>query len=1830
MDQDQLARQLAKFEEAVRTTYKRQSDVTKAYARLQVQLEEWVTKKYGDQAKARLAVVADGIKARKKLSQTESAVLLQALAEVEKAEVASEKRKTAVKQAAARRKERIALAARDLEIKYGQDVANAFTAQIATMQAGKKKLTLTQIAETKRWAELEQAEIRKVAAAQRQAQQAAIRGAQVEAAEKTAAATKAQAAYTRTFQQVKAQLLEQMQLEKMRERARLEGELAIQTASARTAAMQLANARSSLAQLSTLATRSTTTVASRFKKVGTEIEKVGTTATELGNTLMNSVVTPLAAAGTALTVWGLKAADNFQNTQTSLRNMGLALKDANDLMNNLTSYGLKTPYSIGDMLTYGTRIARAAGAHNKDFTSADPKRQAKGSADVSHEAQSIVQMIGDLAARGGITDSSMVQRGYYAMEKLMDADRVSLRDMKQLEYAINMPVQELAQLLGFKDGQYTQKEVDEYKAVNPGFQAKAGDVFPASGQMLRVMANAKTTGGVRGQDMVKNLLSYWNGDKAIPGGKPDKSLKGSAELLGTATFGSRLSNMKEASQQGLRKMFQEFNPKTGELEYTGLGEAIMGKRVQVKGKDGKVRNEWRGGLLNQVAGIGSDLMGENGNGAVPQLMKGTVEGLGTAIDWIKKFADELEKHPEVVEAVKQFGKLAAVVAPLALAFGATAKIFGKLIKLFSPLVSLGKGVVSGLVGGGKIVGQVARGVQSASQGNGFLNGYRAQRGVYNQGDTRSLGRRAVDRVRGNNSQEETLRLNATQYEEAMRKAKDSVADLKRKINELNRQNLDKVAKEAAGKDTSVQAAAAKAEKATDKAAKAVRNLNNAKLNALREQVAGSTAKANGLTSATGKASSAVKALNGKSLKNLKGQFKDVEDAADKAYKKASTLTGEIKTLNGKTLGGVTKEVNNLKDALSKTNEKAVALNLALDNVDNHKGGSSKKPKKPKKNAKGGIMPGYAPGVDNIPAILSPGEAVLRPEVTHALGAERINLWNSMAVRGQLTRKFAKGGVVGKLGLDKLIDLMKFRDLSPDILSSFATMRMDSSSKEIGGTAQQGVVGSGTSASKFVGVDLAEKFTGIFDFVTQDSWKFLKKLPSGIGQIVGILGGALAPMSGQYFWDDVWKGKGNVLERGGAYLNDMFSMKTLKGFVENLFGGVWDSIKSIWNVGSDLVTDPVGTVEGAVSGVWDLVSAEYGGMVDMVKGLRDIVNSPLDYASQVLRDTYSTAKEALPNTEGLFDFSGSGLSSKKPDISALVDGQMSTPAPTGDSVTRWTPQVKRALAQLGLPQSYANLVLHRIQVESGGNPKAVNNWDSNAKIGQNSRGLMQTIPATFAAYAGPYLKRGIYDPMASIYAGLNYAVHRYGSNWPKALSGIKGYASGTNGAARGWAWVGEAGPELVRFNGGETVLNNQDSMLATVKVLRGYASGTGTTRTTGVAADAEKGVSSLNSAVKKLYEIIKQAFTSGRIGSGTANSLNKWLDKENKQLQALVKQRTDLAPKLKEANTKLAAVKKDEAEMASSIADKSKEQRSLTSVFNTDGVSVSSAVSGLKERLAAIKSFQANVSTLVKRGFSKDIISEIAQAGPEEGGAMAKELLNATSAQVTDLNKTYAAIGTASDSLGKTVAGSYYSAGKKAAQSLVDGLTAKDNKLKKQIEGLADEITKTLKKKLHFNSKTPVSSGLASLLTWLTGESQAVKGGGSTSKKKTTRVTTSYSTDSKGRKVTTVTTTVTDPTKGTTTTTTERTVGGKTTKTTKVSKVKGYYTGTLSASPGMALVGERGPELVNFNGGERVHNARQTAEIMGPRYEIHIHEAKSENTTQAVLRAMKYAEVMAAM
>ncbi|MYV64570.1 peptidoglycan DD-metalloendopeptidase family protein [Streptomyces sp. SID2131] len=171
---------------------------------------------------------------------------------------------------------------------------------------------------------------------------------------------------------------------------------------------------------------------------------------------------------------------------------------------------------------------------------------------------------------------------------------------------------------------------------------------------------------------------------------------------------------------------------------------------------------------------------------------------------------------------------------------------------------------------------------------------------------------------------------------------------------------------------------------------------------------------------------------------------------------------------------------------------------------------------------------------------------------------------------------------------------------------------------------------------------------------------------------------------------------------------------------------------------------------------------------------------------------------------------------------------------GSGVERWRSTVLQSLRITGNPASYADLTLRRMNQESGGNPNAVNNWDINAQNGMPSVGLMQVIRPTFDAYAGdmrnvgPKLHGVSVNPLANIFASMRYAKDRYGS-LPTAYNRPGGYATGGFPAMGELAWVGEHGPELVRFLHPAQVYSHGESMamareVSTVQATSGRGSG----------------------------------------------------------------------------------------------------------------------------------------------------------------------------------------------------------------------------------------------------------------------------------------------------------------------------------------------------------------------------------------------------------------------
>lgn len=172
-------------------------------------------------------------------------------------------------------------------------------------------------------------------------------------------------------------------------------------------------------------------------------------------------------------------------------------------------------------------------------------------------------------------------------------------------------------------------------------------------------------------------------------------------------------------------------------------------------------------------------------------------------------------------------------------------------------------------------------------------------------------------------------------------------------------------------------------------------------------------------------------------------------------------------------------------------------------------------------------------------------------------------------------------------------------------------------------------------------------------------------------------------------------------------------------------------------------------------------------------------------------------------------------------------------PQGIGVDRWRDTVVRALEANGIePNNFrVSKILATIQRESNGDPNAQNNWDSNARAGHPSIGLMQTIGPTFNAYKHPG-HNNIRNGYDNLLAAINYIKHRYGTS-DAAFNRVAayGYANGglvqkngvyelaegdmpeyvipTDIAKRGRAWqlLSEA---VARFAGDAPQNNHDDS------------------------------------------------------------------------------------------------------------------------------------------------------------------------------------------------------------------------------------------------------------------------------------------------------------------------------------------------------------------------------------------------------------------------------------
>lgn len=250
----------------------------------------------------------------------------------------------------------------------------------------------------------------------------------------------------------------------------------------------------------------------------------------------------------------------------------------------------------------------------------------------------------------------------------------------------------------------------------------------------------------------------------------------------------------------------------------------------------------------------------------------------------------------------------------------------------------------------------------------------------------------------------------------------------------------------------------------------------------------------------------------------------------------------------------------------------------------------------------------------------------------------------------------------------------------------------------------------------------------------------------------------------------------------------------------------NTLELFWDPGPNMKN---GAPTGAIGGHSDHVHWAMGEMVDPYTGKVISHDGPggggVSPVRSLVANAFSSIMDPImgmiPEGPGLFGGLAKGLGNKMVDgVRDFLMGQSGGSSAHGDwvgnpGVEQFRGLVERLLVEKGQSKALVGSVLRRMNQESGGDPNAINLWDSNAAAGIPSKGLMQTIDPTFQAYKDPGFDN-IWDPESNIRASMNYALATYGS-LSAAYDRAGGYHNGGLApAGQGWLPKTALEPEFV--------------------------------------------------------------------------------------------------------------------------------------------------------------------------------------------------------------------------------------------------------------------------------------------------------------------------------------------------------------------------------------------------------------------------------------------------
>ncbi|QFG09562.1 tail length tape measure protein [Arthrobacter phage TripleJ] len=188
--------------------------------------------------------------------------------------------------------------------------------------------------------------------------------------------------------------------------------------------------------------------------------------------------------------------------------------------------------------------------------------------------------------------------------------------------------------------------------------------------------------------------------------------------------------------------------------------------------------------------------------------------------------------------------------------------------------------------------------------------------------------------------------------------------------------------------------------------------------------------------------------------------------------------------------------------------------------------------------------------------------------------------------------------------------------------------------------------------------------------------------------------------------------------------------------------------------------------------------------------------------------------------------------------------------------------------------------------------------------------------------------------------------------------------------------------------------------------------------------------------------------SGKVGKGSIRNLYAVSGRSEAALKTLHARSDALGKSLDKAKDKLADLTQIRGEVAKSLSG----EFSIGKTAQRQGLfgagAVANTIADAKGFLAKVQGFAGKLKRLQQKGFSGAIVQEVAALGTTAGTQAADSLLQATSAQVKDLNNTMGAINAASLSAGNAVTDSLYRGGVNGAAANVKNLEWQEGAISK--------------------------------------------------------------------------------------------------------------------------------------------------------------------------------------